>query len=309
VARYIDEAWRREVATTDRISEPSFALRNVDYRNQYIKGIHVDSAGSQLKLELRGKDAMMVELGWSPPLSGNFHDGIGTYDGTARDLRPWLFSFGTIRVVKGRATKGGKSNSKRNQNVGKTYRNLRFIAPAMAAQIEALVQPMFEAHMAQAESRHERVSKHDQRKLLTKMRRNMQDSYEDSVTESKDGSYTAGQVKMDKVDARAHPAHANWLYHNARAMKDNKPEDHEWVRGEYETVRAKQIGKRTKFKVFRTIFEDPNAGSNPRSFFSVGVKPAGLISGPKAPIAMKLRDAIKNVISGRSPDGSRPSQS
>lgn len=297
VADYVYKEWQDAVAQSPDIPQPEHSWRDVDYRADYMRGLKRPTvANGMLTVGLHDTAALKVEAGWAPPHGADERDGIGTYDGGVHDLRPWLFSFGTIHQVKGRSGKDG-STDKRNKNRGKRYRNLRFITPQMSAQISALLKPY-------VESLHD--EEHDERKrkrLIANARRSVAAAYHEAITKIKRTTrYTMKGARLAH-EATAELHHTSWIYHKARPYQTSKGTYGGWfTHRDPQRVRNHMTNEATRFKVFRTIFEDANDPKS-QAFFTKGIKPAGLISGKRAPIAIKLRQAIRNVIAGKNPDG------
>lgn len=295
--------WVEEArVNADFPSPTSGSWRDVDYRADYIRGIQPPKVSDgKLQLTIAGNDALRVELGWAPPTTAHLEDGIGKYDGSIHDLRPWLMKFGRVHMHK---EKGA-------------YRNLRFIGPGMTKQIAKVV-PLLEAQwksLMVSEGKH--VSERMQRRQHYKMLAVMRNVYANSVRrvggsgEDDDGDdrspglFTAGGLKTktnwhspDEQDAipTAAPHHKVWLYGNARPNATQAVDDHRWFVGTRKSVKKHVEGNRTMWKSFRTIWANPEI--NPDSFLTRGIKPARLISGKKSPVAKMLRDALRAVLLG-----------
>lgn len=293
VGEYIHKEWIKEAQTSTKFVPPKqsyHAWRDVDYRADYIRGIERPVvAGGSLDIQMRDMKALKVELGWAPPQTGSERDGLGMWDGEKHDLRPWLFSFGTIHTVD-----------------GKRYRNLRFIGPNKDTQVAALmstVMGQFDADaryssnpaaMAKLRERYER----DQRAQA-------EHAYANALSTSRraNGKWTMREAQLSHVQAAMHN-HVNWLYDKARPMHSTDENDRRWFEHvDSDFVRAHAKAPGTKFKTFRTVFEDTTRQTFSDSFYSAGIKPVGLITGKDAPVAKKLRDAIRNVLSNKQPDG------
>lgn len=297
VAAYVYEEWKSEVRSSERIPQPDHSWRDVDYRQDYLRGIKPPMvARGTLRLELSDTAALKVEAGWVPPHSADERDGIGGYDGSVHDLRPWLFSFGTIHTVKGRSGKDG-STDKRNKNRGKRYRNLRFITPQMSKQIDALLKPF-------VDSLHD--EEHDEQtrnRIMRNAKRSVAAAYHEAIVNIPfTRRYTMTGAKLAH-EATAELHHVHWIYHKARPYQTSKGSYGGWMtHRDPKRVANHMKNEATRFKTFRTIFENAD-DQNPGAFFTRGIKPANLITGKRAPVAIKLRQAIRNVIAGKNPDG------
>jgi hypothetical protein len=285
VGEYIHKEWVREAQTSSKFATPSQShreRRGVDYRADYIKGIERPVvAGGALDIQMRDMTALKVEMGWAPPQSGVDRDGIGMWDGEKHDLRPWLFSFGTIRTVN-----------------GKRYRNLRFVGPNKKAQIDALVNEAMSQFDADRNSGHRESYERDQRAQA-------EEGYRAAIVMSNrnPGTWTMSGAQLAHAPTAAHN-HVSWLYNKARPMRGDDVTDKNYFKYRTRDTAIIHVNARgTKFKTFRTVFEDAKEQSFPDSFHSAGIKPVGLITGANAPVAKKLRDAIKNVLAGKRPDG------
>jgi hypothetical protein len=294
--------WIQLAHDSNDFPEPdSGSWRDVNYRQDYIAGIQQPMVQhGNLNLSLKGEDALRVELGWAPPRTAHMADGIGKYDGEKHDLRPWLFQFGRIHVHQ---TKG-------------RYRNLRFIGPGMTKQI-AKVMPLLEKQwQTYMEYNGKQVSKNMLNRARQRMGAVMTNVYHaaaqryggegEDADDDHDGYEafhavglkrkapwrTPGEIEeLPKMAAH----HRTWLYGGGRAAASQALDDHHWFSSRKRTTVLKHIkDNKTVWKVFRTIWEDTNQQEG--AFFTRGIRPARLISGPKAPIAQALREAIKAAI-------------
>jgi hypothetical protein len=297
VGNYVYGEWVREVQTSNRIHKPLNSWRDVDYRKDYMNGLQRPTVfAGALTLQLTDPAALKVELGWAPPHGADEQDGLGRYDGDYHDLRPWLFSFGKIRQVK------------KGRRAGAYYRNLRFITPNMAKQLDALVeQAMVQVHL-ETQAAGLKLSEAEQAATMKRMRRAFARAYHGAIDQGKKTrKYSMWGAKLGNT-VLADPGHVTSLYDRARPFLGKQGPGGPWFKHiERKRVKLHMMHEKTQFKTFRMIFKERRWNTNSESFFTRGIEPAGLISGRRAPVAMKLRQAIRNVIAGKNPDGSNGS--
>lgn len=294
IGDYVYEKWVNEVQTSNRIPQPNHTWRDTNYRQDYLRGLKRPAVfGDTLSLQLTDPAALKVELGWAPPRGADELDGLGEYDGKLHDLRPWLFKFGKIRKVK---------HGKRR---GKLYRNLRFITPGMEAQIQAMVDRDMADVLRQSTALGLEVSEEEQANMVKRMKKSYRAAYHGAIAQAKgSGRYSMWGAKLG-ARSKAEFYHVTSLYDRARPFRSAEGPGGAWFKHlEKKRVKLHMMNKSTNFKTFRIIFKDRNANTNPDSYFTKGIAPANLISGRRAPVAMALRQAVKNVIAGKNPDGS-----
>jgi len=84
-ASEIDQAWRQ--LASEKLGGRGKHLA------RYLDGIQpAVISGNKVQLKIRGHQALQVEMGWAPPDNQGAapEDGLGTYDGQAHDMRPFL---------------------------------------------------------------------------------------------------------------------------------------------------------------------------------------------------------------------------
>lgn len=103
-AEKVDHVFRRKLRQAILEEWKRLAGRHVDPKRleRYIKGMNVTQAGHKINLVLSGWDAVRVERGWAPSqqMGGDLTDGLDTYDGTEKDLRPSVLGGLSRRVIK-----------------------------------------------------------------------------------------------------------------------------------------------------------------------------------------------------------------
>jgi hypothetical protein len=90
IVKLIDAEWRA-------LATKKLTGSRAKYLARYLQGIEpVVLKGDSIILSLGTADAAKIEAGWAPPQSNGstINDGIGTYDGTPKDLRPLLLYSG-----------------------------------------------------------------------------------------------------------------------------------------------------------------------------------------------------------------------
>lgn len=294
IGDYVYDKWVQEVQTSNRIPQPNHTWRDTSYRQDYMRGLQRPSVfADTLTLQLTDPAALKVELGWAPPRGADELDGLGEYDGRLHDLRPWLFKFGKIRKVQ---------HGKRR---GKLYRNLRFITPGMEEQVQAMVDRDMGNVLSEFTAAGIEVSEEEQANMVKRMKRSYRAAYHAAVRQGKKTRrYSMWGAKLG-ARSRAEPYHVTSLYDRARPFRSAEGPGGAWfAHHEKRRVKLHMMHKKTNFKTFRIIFKDRNANTNSMSYFTKGIAPANLISGRRAPVAMALRQAVRNVIAGKNPDGS-----
>jgi len=322
IAKFAHSEWVRLASGGEYIEDKKHAWSDRDYRAEYLAGIRVEDQGDGVVLSLQGPRANAVELGWAPPTTSEWADGIGTYDGTHKDLRPWLLGAGdaTVKHVMARGKKKKADDDEGpdeldNTGVSKSgatmYRVIKFDAPSFSEVVDHTA-----AHLAQLEDanrllKHQAEMTEKQRtKLITSLRLEMMNKAMTAArnyVKNPEYDERTGMLKPFKpIDFSAvEPAqntygeHMKWVYNNAKTTEQ----------APFKTLASavRYLMHKAKFSVYRTI-TDSDEQKGRRLFFSAGVAPAGIITagphGKTAPLAKIIKQAIKNVMMGLAPDGS-----
>jgi hypothetical protein len=289
IGDHIQQTWNQHAS---KIPSGSHSWRTTDYNRDYKEGIQVwRRRGQDLVFALHGEKANAVELGWAPPKSSEWGDGIGTYDGEVHDLRPWLLHSGHPQVRHAKPKKDGPSSFA-------TYRFLKFDAPKLSEMLETTAQHMVTMENAKHVAEHQTaMNDADRERMLGDARKKMQHTARSSV-----GRDESGRIVFRPLDFKDVPPapdtygqHHRWIYHGA-TMQSEVP---------FKTMRAamKFIMHQAQFTVFRTI-TDSESQINRKLFFSRGIAPAKLISDSTSPVVTAAREAIINIMSGKNADGS-----
>lgn len=78
-------AWRAEATKV--------LVGKKDYATRYKAGISIQATDDQIQFVVSGFEAMKIEMGWGPPSSGTYEDGLGEWkSGPARDMRGFLLT-------------------------------------------------------------------------------------------------------------------------------------------------------------------------------------------------------------------------
>jgi hypothetical protein len=323
IAKYAQKEWVRLANSPDYIEEKKHTWSNRDYRADYLAGISVEKNGSDgITLSLKGPKANAVELGWAPPSTSEWADGIGTYDGSHKDLRPWLLGAGdaSVKHVIGKKKKAQSVDSSDDDEMDTTgvsksgatmYRVIRFDAPAYSEVVDQTADHLAKLEDANRILKQQAEMTAKQRtKFVAKLRGDMMSNAMAAARQYvKNPQYDerTGMLKPFKpLDfSSVEPAqdtygeHMKWVYNNAKTTEQ----------APFKTLTSavRYLMHKAKFSVYRTI-TDSDEQKGRRLFFSAGVAPAGIITtgrhGKMAPLAKILRQAIKNVMLGRAPDGS-----
>lgn len=296
IGDHIYDTWKHLVLTSDAIQEKSSTWRVTNYRDDYMSGINQKRGwfhrGRDLVFQLEGEKANAVEHGWAPPNSAQWGDGIGTYDGEYKDLRPWLLYSGHSQV---RTLKPNKKNKAAPFSL---YRYLKFDTPKLGQMLENTAQHLLSLENAKqlAEMQTE-LNEEDRERLLANSRKALQHTARSSLERNKDGDLVFRPLDMRNIPAAkdTYGEHHKWLYNQA-TMKGPVP---------FKTVRAamRHAMHTAQFTVFRTI-TDSQAQIDRKLFFSKGIKPAKLLIDPNSPVVAAAKEAIINIMSGKNADGS-----
>lgn len=289
IGDHIQQKWNDHA---EAIQQRSHSWRATDYRADYLAGIKPwMRRGKDLVFALHGDKANAVELGWAPPTSSEWGDGIGTYDGAMHDMRPWLLHSGHPQV------RHRKTPKKKDTDAG-VYRFLKFDTPKLSEMLETTAQHMVQHEvMTKIAEQQEATSEAEQGRLLEGARKVMAQTARSSLHRDEAGRLYFKPLDMSDVPptSDSYGQHFNWIYHGA-AMKSTQP---------FKTVRAamKFAMHQAQFTVFRTI-ADSEAQLSRQLFFTRGIAPAKLISDSSSPVVEEAKKAILNVMAGRNPDGS-----
>ena len=290
IGDHIFATWKKEVAN---IPTGTHSWRASNYQADYQSGMptHWVHRGRDLVFELTGNKANAVELGWAPPNSGEWADGIGTYGGEPRDLRPWLLYSGHSQVRHAKPKKD-------SETAFTLYRFLKFDTPSLGEMLETTAQHQVSIENAKHLQAHQQaLNDTDRERILQGARKVMQHTARSSLQRDPEGNLVFKPLDMSEVSPQSATfgQHYNWIYHRA-AMKDDIP---------FKTVRAamKFAMHKAKFTVFRTITNSQQQQDR-GLFFSRGIAPAQLISDSNSPVVVAARHAIINIMSGKNADGS-----
>jgi hypothetical protein len=288
IGDYIYATWKQHAS---QIEQRSQSWRATDYRQDYMEGMQVwTRRGRDLVFALHGARANAVEHGWAPPSSQDWADGIGTYDGEYKDMRPWLLHSGHPQV----------RHTNRDPKKGTdftVYRFLKFDTPELSQMVETTAQHLAATEAAKMLADHQTQMNDEAReRLIASARKQIQHTARSSLERREDGSLVFRPLDLKHVPPTpAYGEHHNWIYHGA-SMQSDLP---------FKTVRAamKFAMHKAKFTVFRTI-TDSQQQLDRKLFFTKGISPAKLISDQNSPVVQAAKQAIINVMSGKNPDGS-----
>jgi hypothetical protein len=288
VGDYVQATWKQHASQIEQRTE---SWRATDYRADYMAGIQVwRRRGRDLVFALHGDKANAVEHGWAPPTTQDWADGIGTYDGEYKDMRPWLLHSGHPQVR--------RTNRDPKKDTDFTvYRFLKFDAPALSEMVETTSQHLAAVETAKMLKDHQtQMNDADRERLLSNARKQIRHTARSSLDRAEDGSIVFRPLDLRHVPpAPAYGEHHNWIYHGA-TMQNMIP---------FKTMRAalKFAMNKAKFTVFRTI-TDSQQQIDRKLFFTRGISPAKLISDQNSPVVEAAKQAVMNVMSGKNPDGS-----
>lgn len=290
IGDHIFATWKKEA---EQIPTGTHSWRATDYRADYQSGMpkQWSHRGNDLVFALTGDKANAVELGWAPPKSSDWADGIGTYDGSEKDLRPWLLHSGHQQVR--------HAKPKKNDDTAFTvYRFLKFDAPALSEMLETTAQHEVAMEQVRQLKEHQTaMNDADRERILQGARKVLQHTARSSLVRDDSGQLMFRPLDLSEVPPTSSEfgQHYNWIYHRA-TMQDNIP---------FKTTRAamKFAMNKAKFTVFRTI-TDSQQQKDRGLFFSRGIAPAQLISSTTSPVVTAARAAVVNVMSGKNADGS-----
>jgi hypothetical protein len=288
IGDYVQATWKHHASQIQARTE---SWRATDYRQDYMDGIQVwRRRGRELVFALHGAQANAVEHGWAPPTTQDWADGIGTYDGEYKDMRPWLLHSGHPQV------RHTKREAKKDTDFT-VYRFLKFDTPALSEMVETTAQHLAATETAKALADHQtQMNDADRERLLAAARKKIQHTARSSIHRDESGQIMFRPLDMKDVPpAAAYGEHKSWIYHRA-TIQDDIP---------FKTMRAaiKFAMHKAQFTVFRTI-TDSQQQIDRKLFFSKGISPAKLISDQNSPVVEAAKQAIMNVMSGKNPDGS-----
>jgi len=303
---YVQGQWKKMARESDAIQEKSNPWRQTNYRDEYMRGIkNWNHRGNGMVFTLEGAQANAVEHGWAPPTSSSWADGIGTYDGQAHDLRPWLLLSGhpSVRIA-GLGSKGidevepediGKKKSRSGANF---YRVLKFDTPALSQVIEETATHMLAMENAKALTNQQAaMNEREARRFLKRTQKKLKHTARSMIDVDKDGNIAFKPIDFSELPPApdTYGEHVKWVYHQAYMNKDNKP-------FQSTTQAMRHIMHKAKFTVFRTITDSEKQQSR-KLFYSKGIKPARLMSEPDSPLSNIVRQSIINLLSGKTVDG------
>lgn len=290
IGDHIFATWKKEA---DQIPTGTHSWRATNYQADYKSGMPKQwhHRGRDLVFELTGDKANAVELGWAPPNSSDWADGIGTYDGSEKDLRPWLLYSGHSQVRHAKPKKNGET-------AFTLYRFLKFDTPALGEMLETTAQHEIAMEKVRQLKEHQTaMNEADQERILQGARKVLQHTARSSLVRDESGQLMFRPLDLSHVPPTSSEfgQHYNWVYHRATIQNDIP----------FKTVRAamKFAMHKAKFTVFRTITNSQQQQDR-GLFFSRGIAPAQLISSATSPVVTAAREAIINVMSGKNADGS-----
>ena len=266
IVKMINAEWR-DIATRKLTGS------RAKYLARYLQGIApAEVVGDSIMLNLTTADSIKIEAGWAPPQKpgSKIEDGIGTYDGTAKDLRPLLLHSGK---PPNRSTfKGNRTGA--NGESSYAWKVIKFDIEGSQSEIENIVTDWLKSKAAQTTSSY-------QIKLAKRANKMFKKGMEDTVKEAKaNRDRTRRRTGVSSGSAYL-PEEATSLMGNTKTVlwsenqKANLEEIHH-RRHIFAKMRVQSSGRKLAFATFRTISDNPNQRSKWRA---VGIPPAYIMSG------------------------------
>jgi hypothetical protein len=315
---YIQGQWKKLINESSRVQNKTHAWRDTDYRAQYMSGVqHWRHKPNGIVFTLAGAEAHAVELGWAPPRSSQWVDGIGTYDGEYKDLRPWLLNHSnpSVKIAGLRSDRGTSSRARPwqisaqeapeliGETMSKTgasvYRFLKFDAPAFGEITEQTADNIIKTNKVTENDQTDdyvknynaqiEAGREAHKKALLRTARH-------HISKDRDGNITFKPIDYSHLPPAEDTfgEHVKWVYHKPYLQNTKK------FKSMNQAMRF--IVHKARFTVFRTI-TDSHQQIRRRVFFSKGIKPANLISEPTSPLLGIIRRAITNLLTGKNPEG------
>lgn len=251
------------------------------YLQKYLSGMApVRLEGNSIIIELNTADAVKIEAGWAPPQNpgSTIEDGIGTYDGTPKDLRPLLLHSGKsakISHISSRRKKGVESvlSSDETHDIY-PYKIIKFDLGSNQTEIENVVTDWLKAKAAASDS-----------KMVLKKAKAANKAFKRGMTEAveaakKDRDKTRRKTGVSEGGATL-PSEATRLLGNTSTVLWS--ETQQAATGEirhrkhiFSKMRVHSSGRKVSFATYRTISDNPRQKEKWRA---VGTPPANIISG------------------------------